>query len=146
MAASTQGEDEPIYGINVTPLVDVMLVLLVIFMVTAKWIVSQSVPLDLPKAASGTEVQTIFSVEMYANGEIAVDKNKLPNDDGLFDLARQAHLRNAEVRAVIKADATVQHGRVIRILDLLKQAGVAKIAFGVSPIAPEPGGLVPTTK
>ena len=146
MAGAAQGDDEPIYGINVTPLVDVMLVLLVIFMVTAKWIVSQSVPLDLPKAASGTEVQTIFSVELYANGEIAVDKNKLPQDDALFDLARQAHLKNAEVRAVIKADTTVQHGRVIRILDLLKQAGVAKIAFGVSPIPPESGGQVPPTK
>ena len=145
-SASQTGDDEPIYGINVTPLVDVMLVLLVIFMVTAKWIVSQSVPIDLPKAASGSEVQTIFSLEMYANGDMTVDKNKVPNDDALFELARQAHLRNSEVRAVIKADSTVQHGRVIRILDLLKQAGVAKIAFGVSPIPPEPGGQVPPTK
>jgi biopolymer transport protein ExbD len=145
MAASAQnGDDDAIVGINVTPLVDVMLVLLVIFMVTARWIVSQSVPLDLPKAASGTEVQTIFAVEMYSSGEISVDKTKLPNDDALFDLARQAHLKNNELRAVIKADSTVQHGRVIRILDLLKQAGVSKIAFGVSPVPPEPGGQTPT--
>ncbi len=145
MAASAQNDDDAIVGINVTPLVDVMLVLLVIFMVTAKWIVSQSVPLDLPKAASGTEVQTVFAVEMYSNGEISVDKSKLPNDDALFDLARQAHLKNSELRAVIKADTTVQHGRVIRVLDLLKQAGVSKIAFGVSPVPAEQGGQVPAT-
>jgi biopolymer transport protein ExbD len=144
MAASAQNsDDDGIFGINVTPLVDVMLVLLVIFMVTAKWIVSQSVPLDLPKAATGSEVQTIFAVEMYASGEISVDKSKLANDDALFELARQAHLKNSELRAVIKADATVQHGRVIRILDLLKQAGVTKIAFGVSPVPPEQGGQTP---
>ena len=143
MAASAQNDDDGIVGINVTPLVDIMLVLLVIFMVTAKWIVSQSMPLDLPKAASGTEVQTVFSIEMFANGDIAVDKSKLENDDALFDLARQAHLKNSELRAVIKADTTIQHGRVMRILDLLKQAGVSKIAFGVTPTAPEPGAVAP---
>jgi biopolymer transport protein ExbD len=139
---SQQGDvDEGIVGINVTPLVDITLVLLIIFMVVAKMVVSQSVPLDLPKAASGTDVQVVFALELYANGEIAVDQKKLANDDALFPLAREAHLRNADLRAVIKADGTVQHQRVIHVLDLLKQSGVTKIAFGVTPIAPEPGAI-----
>jgi biopolymer transport protein ExbD len=143
MAGGSQGDtDEGIVGINVTPLVDITLVLLIIFMVVAKMVVSQSVPLDLPKAASGTDVQVVFSVELYANGEIAVDQNKLATDDALLPLAREAHAKSADLRAVIKADGTVQHQRVIHILDLLKQAGVSKIAFGVTPIAPEPGGTV----
>ena len=140
MAGGSQGDvDEGIVGINVTPLVDITLVLLIIFMVVAKMVVSQSVPLDLPKAASGTDVQVVFSIELYANGDITVDQKKLPNDDALFALAKESHARNSDLRAVIKADGTVQHQRVIHVLDLLKQSGVTKIAFGVTPIAPEPG-------
>jgi biopolymer transport protein ExbD len=137
MAGSSSGnDDEGINGINVTPLVDITLVLLIIFMVTAKIIVSQSVPLDLPKAATGTDVQTVFSIVMAANGSAQVDSKAIPNDDAIFEISRTAHAQNADLRAVIKADAAVPHGRVIHVLDLLKQAGVSKIAFGVTPISP----------
>jgi biopolymer transport protein ExbD len=134
MGATSQDEDGMISGINVTPLVDITLVLLIIFMVTAKIIVSQSVPLDLPKASSGQNVQMIFSVQLQATGETQVDSKKVPNDDAVLALAREAHAKNEDLRAVIQADQSVTHGRVIHILDLLKQAGVAKIAFGVTPI------------
>jgi biopolymer transport protein ExbD len=137
MAGSSGNDpDEGITGINVTPLVDITLVLLIIFMVTAKIIVSQSLPLDLPKAATGTDVQTVFSIVMASNGSAQVDSKSIPNDDAIFEIARSAHAQNAELRAVIKADAAVPHGRVIHVLDLLKQAGVSKIAFGVTPISP----------
>jgi biopolymer transport protein ExbD len=134
--ANTDTSDEPITGINVTPLVDIVLVLLIIFMVTAKLIVSKSVPLDLPKAASGSDIQTVFSVVLSADGITQVDGKTLPSDDAIFPLAKAAREKNPELRAVIKADNTVTHGRVIHVLDLLKQAQVGKIAFGVSPIAP----------
>ncbi len=140
MAGGSQETDEAITGINVTPLVDITLVLLIIFMVTAKLIVSQSVPLDLPKAATGTEVQTVFSLILAADGSTLVDSKPVPNDDAILPLAKEAHQKNAELRAVIKADAAVPHGRVIHVLDLLKQAGVAKIAFGVSPVEPQSPG------
>jgi biopolymer transport protein ExbD len=133
------GDDDIISGINVTPLVDVTLVLLIIFIVTAKIIVTQTLPMDLPKAATGSETQTVFSVEMSAAGETVVDSKRVQNDDAILPLAREAHAKNQEVRAVIKADSAVPHGRVIRVMDLLKQAGVAKVAFGVSPVAPELG-------
>jgi biopolymer transport protein ExbD len=126
--------DDAITGINVTPLVDITLVLLIIFMVTAKIIVSQSVPLDLPKASSGVEVQVVFSVVLAADGSTQVDSRPVPNDDAIFPMAREAHAKNADLRAVIKADSAVPHGRVIHVLDILKQAGVAKIAFGVTPV------------
>lgn len=144
MAGSSRDDgDGMISDINVTPLVDITLVLLIIFMVTAKIIVSQSLPLDLPKAAAGQEVQLIFGLELHATGETYVDGKKVANDDAILPLAREAQAKNADLRAVIRADTAVQHGRVIRALDLLKQAGVSKIAFGVSPVAPEPGGKVP---
>jgi biopolymer transport protein ExbD len=128
--------DDAITGINVTPLVDVTLVLLIIFMVTAKIIVSQSVPLDLPKAATGAEVQTVFSIILTAAGATLVDSAPVANDEAILSLAHDAHQKNNELRAVIKADAAVPHGRVIHVLDLLKQAGVAKIAFGVVQVSP----------
>lgn len=137
--SGNQDDDGMVSGINVTPLVDITLVLLIIFMVTAKLIVSQSLPLDLPKAASGGEIQLIFGVELHANGDMFVDGKRVANDDAVFPLAKEAQAKNPELRAVIRADTAVQHGRVIRVLDLLKQGGVAKIAFGVSPIPAEPG-------
>ncbi len=134
--SSSDDVDEAITGINVTPLVDIVLVLLIIFMVTAKLIVSKSVPLDLPKAASGTDVQTVFSIVLLADGSTQVDSKPVANDDAIFGQAKTAREKNPELRAVIKADSSVPHGRVIHVLDLLKQAQVAKIAFGVSPVAP----------
>ena len=72
--ANSDSEDA-ITGINVTPLVDIVLVLLIIFMVTAKLIVSKSVPLYLPKAASGSDLQTVVSVVLSAEGITQVDGN-----------------------------------------------------------------------
>jgi biopolymer transport protein ExbD len=144
MAGGTQQEaDEAITGINVTPLVDIVLVLLIIFMVTAKIIVSQSVPLDLPKAAVGTEVQQVFSITLAADGSTYIDGKAVPNDDAITAPARDAVAKNPDLRAIIKADSAVPHGRVIHVLDLLKQAHIGKIAFGVQPGPPAPGGPAP---
>jgi biopolymer transport protein ExbD len=136
--------DDAITAINVTPLVDITLVLLIIFMVTAKIIVkSESIPLDLPAASQGRDdVQTVFSVALAADGQTQVDQRPVPNDDAILALAAEAHNKDANLRAVIKADSAVPHGRVIHVLDLLKQAHVAKIAFGVTPAPP----LVPVNK
>jgi biopolymer transport protein ExbD len=125
-------------GINVTPLVDIMLVLLVIFMVTARLIVSQTLPMDLPKAATGGEQQIVFSVSMNAAGEMIVDSRAVKDDRELLRLARNARASNAELRAVIQADQSLNYGRVVRVMDLLKQSGIGKIAFGVTATTLEP--------
>ena len=135
MAGGATEEDEMISGINVTPLVDVMLVLLVIFMVTAKIIVQQGMPMDLPKSASGEAMQTIFAVDLSVDGKGRVDSRPITDDEQILPLARAAKAGNKEIRAVIRADRKVEHGRVIHVLDLLRQGGIAKIAFAVSPTA-----------
>jgi biopolymer transport protein ExbD len=145
MASSESDDDDIISGINVTPLVDVTLVLLVVFMVTAKIIVSQGMPMDLPKAASGEEVQNVFSVELTMDGKTRVDSMAVAGDDSISELARQAKAKNRDVRAVLRVDKKVEHGRVIRVMDLLKQAGVAKLAFAVTPTAREEIPAPPTT-
>jgi biopolymer transport protein ExbD len=137
MAGGASQAEDSITGINVTPLVDITLVLLIIFMVTTKIVLNQTVPLDLPKAATGTsDLQIVFSIVLAADGKAVVDSNPIPSDDAILPLARDAQAQHPDLRAVIKADAAVTHGRVIHVLDLLKQAHVNKIAFGVTPIAP----------
>lgn len=140
---ASEGDDGVVSGINVTPLVDITLVLLIIFMVTAKIIVSQSIPLDLPKAAKGEQIQLVFGVEISGAGDLVVDGKRIEGDPALLDAAKAAFTKNQDVRAVIRADSAVPHGRVIRVLDLLKQAGISKVAFGVTPISPEGGGAAP---
>src|SRR5271166_2224731 len=135
--SASEQADDAITGINVTPLVDITLVLLIIFMVTTKIVLNQTVPLDLPKAATGTsDLQVVFSIVMSADGRTIVDSAPVANDDAILPMAREAQSQHPDLRAVIKADAAVTHGRVIHVLDLLKQAHVSKIAFGVMPIGP----------
>ncbi|MCA9631396.1 MAG: biopolymer transporter ExbD [Myxococcales bacterium] len=137
MAGGASNDDDGmIAGINVTPLVDVTLVLLIIFMVTAKMIVSQGMPMDLPKAASGQDIQTVFSVELSVDGKTMVDSKQVSDDEAVSGLAKAAKAKNKDIRAVIRADKKVEHGRVIHVLDLLNRAGISKVAFGVQQAAP----------
>ncbi len=137
--ANSDDDDGLISAINVTPMVDVVLVLLVIFMVTARIIHAQGMPMDLPKAASGESIQTVFSVELSADGQTFVDSEPVKDDESVSGLAQASKAKNPDIRAVIRADKKVEHGRVIHVLDLLKRAGVAKIAFAVAPGSEGPG-------
>ena len=132
---ASDDDDGMIAGINVTPLVDVTLVLLIIFMVTARIIVSQGMPMDLPKSASGEALQTVFSVELTADGKTRVDSEAAADDEAIIPLAKKAKAKNKDLRAVIRADKKVEHGRVIHVLDLLRRSGISKIAFAVTPSA-----------
>lgn len=136
--ASAADDTSP--GINVTPLVDVTLVLLIIFMVTAKMVASRALPLDLPRGSPSQEIQLIVGVELRANGDILVDDNRLPNDEAVLSAAREVSAKHQQLRAVIRADPAVEHGRVIRVLDLLQQGGITKIAFTAPAAAPAAAG------
>ena len=138
---SSNKPSAPITGINVTPLVDITLVLLIIFMVTAKLVVSRAMPLDLPKAATGSEVQQIFALSLRAPcGPVGGGAPRAPGPEFL-DPARAAGGKNPELRAVVQADGTVPHKRVMHALDVLRQAGLSRVAFGVEkgpPVEAEP--------
>ena len=134
MAASSGNDSNGVItGINVTPLVDIMLVLLIIFMVTAKLVVAPqtAVPLNLPRASTGENVQVVFSIALLVDGRIQVNGQPLPTDDALLPVARGEHQAHPDVKAVIQADGHVLHERVIHVMDLLSQADVSQIAFGV---------------
>ena len=126
-----------IEGINVTPMVDITLVLLVIFIVTAKIIVTPAVPLDLPRASHSEAVQTIFAVTIPPDGVTTIE-GRACSDDELEARARSARAQDPDLRAVIQADGAVPHRRVVEVLDLLGQAGIERVAFGA--VEPEPEG------
>ncbi len=132
MASSATSGDDVVADINVTPLVDITLVLLIVFIVTAKIIVGQTLPMDLPKAATGSEQQVVFAVEIGKGGEIAVNGQRVEGEDAVLPLAKSALAKNPDVRAVIDADQSVPHGKVVKVMDETKQAGITRIAFGVT--------------
>jgi biopolymer transport protein TolR len=133
MAPPAQNGDGLIAGINVTPLVDITLVLLVIFIVTAKIMVSPAVPLDLPRASHSQELQVVFSIIVPRTGPTLVNGVPAASDEMLVQLAREALVNHPALRAVIDADGAVPHRQVIHTLDLIKSAGIVRIAFGALP-------------
>jgi len=138
--AIAQADDEAFSNINVTPLVDVTLVLLIIFMVTAKLIAGQGVPLDLPKARTAGAVQTVFNVGVDAKGSITANGHAVANAEVLRQEAGAALKANPELRTVISASTAASHGQVMSVLDTVRDAGVTRVAFAAekaaSPSAP----------
>ena len=133
MAAQVESDEEMICSINVTPLVDIMLVLLVVFMVTARLISQSSVPMDLPKAASGNVEQTIWTITVSAGGAIRVNDEPVTDTHTLVPRAREVLAKTPDLRAVISASRRTEHGVVVTVMDELRKAGLVKVAFGVSP-------------
>ena len=131
MAVSTVSRQDVLASINITPLIDVMLVLLVIFMVTAKLGDRDAVPLDLPSAASGQTVQRIVAITVAADGTRTVDGARHDDDAALRSLLRERHARTPDLRCVIEASRRASHGDVMRALDSVRLAGIAKVAFAV---------------
>ena len=127
--ASIQNTDDEITGINVTPLVDVTLVLLIIFMVTAKLIAGQGIPLDLPKAKTAGATQTVLNVAIDAKGLVLANGEKVNDDAELRRRAGKALKENPELRTVISASASASHGNVMQVLDTVRDAGITRVAF-----------------
>ena len=125
-----QDDDGIISDINVTPFVDVALVLLIIFMVTATYIVAQSIPVDLPEAGTGEDVVTTFAVTLTTDGQLYLDGEKVDNAM-LSTKIRMAKSKNDDVRVIIAADKAVTHGKVVKIIDLVRKEGVAKFAINI---------------
>jgi len=128
---ASDSEDEAITGINVTPLVDVTLVLLIIFMVTASYIVKETIEVELPRAAHGGEtVQKTFALLVTREGQTFL--NGVPVDDqSLVAAVKKAKSAGEDVQAIVGADKNATHGTVTHLLDVLKGAGVTKFAIQI---------------
>jgi biopolymer transport protein ExbD len=133
MAARADSDDDLISGINVTPLVDIALVLLIIFMVTAKVITSPALPMSLEKSAHAVDVQSPLTVELAAGGAVRVGGQDVASDAAVVRLVQDARAKAPDLRAILRADKAVPHGRVLRAMELIKQGGVERVAFAVAP-------------
>ncbi len=126
-----RGRGRIISDINVTPLVDIMLVLLIIFMVTTTVIVKDSIQVRLPEAATGESKKvSMLAVTINDKGKLFMNGEGVA-EDGIRRFIRRERRRGAKLEAVIAADKGVAHGRVVRIIDLVRAEGVTKFAIHV---------------
>jgi biopolymer transport protein ExbD len=145
MAASQQQDDEEmISGINVTPLVDITLVLLIIFMVTTSYIVRQSIDVNLPRAANGGEsIGQTLMVVVHADGTTYVD-GQLMTEAELRNRVHEAKAKDVDAKALIAADTDARHGSVIHVIDIIKGEGITKFGLNIEKEATgEVGGGAP---
>jgi biopolymer transport protein ExbD len=131
VASGDLNDDDLIADINVTPLVDVVLVLLIIFMVTATYIVRASIEVDLPRVAHGGEaVGTVLSVVLTKEGQLFLDGVRRSEEE-LVTRTKEAVGRDADARVVISADRGALHGSVVHLIDLVRGAGATRFAIHV---------------
>jgi biopolymer transport protein ExbD len=131
MSASQSDNDDTISAINVTPFVDIILVVLIIFMVTTPIIMKPSINVNLPKAASGDQTQAApLNIAISAAGDIFLN-GKPSNEDELKTFSENLAKSQPDTQAIISADKDTTHGRVVTVLDTVKSAGVHKFAISI---------------
>jgi biopolymer transport protein ExbD len=141
MAGGSSRRRGIIAEINVTPLVDIMLVLLIIFMLTAHLIAKQAIEVDLPRASRGTTPPpTTLAVTLTREGRLYLNGVETA-PAALRDAVRDAVAHDAHAQVIIAGDKNVSHGRVVWVLDLVKSLGVTSFAIQIDPAAltPPPG-------
>lgn len=130
-AVAGSGRAKTIAAINVTPLVDVVLVLLVILMVASTYIVAQTMKVHLPKAkmSDGTADKPT-TVQLLKNGELRWNEQPV-NEKEIEGLMRGAVAAEPEMSLVVSADKEALHGQVVHVMDLAKVAGITKFAINI---------------
>ena len=124
-------DDEMITDINVTPFVDVVLVLLILFMLAAPAVYQSAVRVQLPQAVTGAKVQHItLKYYLSEKGETFLEKDRV-TAQGVQDTVKKALAADPRADAIIFADRRVAHGAVIEIIDSIKQGGIRDVALGV---------------
>jgi biopolymer transport protein ExbD len=126
-------DDEVTASINVTPFVDVVLVLLVIFMLTTTFAAPAAVEVDLPRAAAGSEVVgETFNVVMERSSALSLNGEPITLEV-LSQRLGSAHTRSEKPQVVIAADRGVDYGRVVSLIDLVKSHGIDHFALQIDP-------------
>ncbi|MDZ4202734.1 MAG: biopolymer transporter ExbD [Gallionella sp.] len=129
MAIGNNSDDGMMSEINVTPLVDVMLVLLVVFIITAPLLAPQSLKINLPKtdAVQSHDKPQQVSLIVDAQGNIELE-NRHVSDEGLTEILRQ-RATDPQFQLQVEADTAVPYGRIAELMALAQRAGVGKLSF-----------------
>ena len=137
MGASFENDDQDdstgsgFSSINVTPFVDVMLVLLVIFMITAPMLIKDIIDIKLPKTAtSDGQKAELIGIAINKDGQVLLNGN-LVDDENLKSQIKEMLSINPNTQGVISADIELPYGKVVRVIDQLKLAGLDKFAVQI---------------
>jgi len=137
------GDNDVISEINITPFVDIILVVLMIFMVTATTIVESSIKVELPEAATGEGTnETSFGLMLMADGRMLLDGNEVSTDALRTALRTAKAVPDAQIECLISADKGVPWGRMVWLLDLIRSEKIGKYQFQIdktNAIGPDPG-------
>lgn len=131
--AANSDDDEIISAINVTPLVDIVLVLLIVLMVTSNYLVNKSINVELPKAATGEATTPTLSISLDVEGKLYLDGQGIEKPN-LQQRIHAAYAADKDIKAVISADGRVTHAQVVSVIDLLRSEKVTKFAINTSPM------------
>jgi biopolymer transport protein ExbD len=133
VAADLGDDDDGITGINITPMVDIMLVLLVIFMVTTTTINQvEGMQVDKPDAATGKtldEIPQSILLVCHADGSYVVDGDPLDKDEDIIERIKAKLENNSDLQGVVQCDEAAQVGKMVHLIDLLRNNGVKKYAI-----------------
>ena len=131
MALLNDSNDDEIGYINITPMVDVLLVLLVIFMVTANFLKKESVNINLPKVnASDPNVAESVQIAVTKGGKLLMEGIDVTEEKMVTKLTRESNYR-PNMRVTLSADERLAYGNIARIMGLIRQSGVTRIALSV---------------
>lgn len=126
-----KGEDGVISDINITPMVDIILVLLVIFMVTANFLKKESININLPKvAAADPNIKESKQVAVTRDGKLFLEGNLVTEQALSNEIKREAKYR-PNMRVTLSADENLSYGSVSKLMGLLRNCGVTRIALSV---------------
>jgi biopolymer transport protein ExbD len=131
---SLDQDDVEITGINVTPFVDVMLVLLVVFMVTSTYIVQQSIQVQLPKADTGENTPKVKNLAFVVDksGALFLDGKPIQLEDIAARVqAERSADANVQLQALVAADKETPHGFVVGLIDAVRRQGITDLAINV---------------
>ena len=129
--SSSAGDDDTIQGINVTPLVDIMLVLIIIFMVASQIGKVLDLELQLPRAASAEQAPPpTLTIEVGLKGELRLDGKRLGQPE-LQAAVRRAAAANAEAQAMVAADEGVPYAAVVAAVDAVRLGGIRQLGLAV---------------
>ena len=122
-------ESQPIAEINIIPFVDIILVILIIFMVTAPFIIKTGFSLDLPKASSAGAVSPAkVNITIGADGQVLLNGESLEPDQ-MVEKLKKDNLKPEDTHVVISADKNILHGKVISVINIVQSAGLRKVAI-----------------
>jgi len=136
VGSSGDGEDEVVSTINTTPLVDVMLVLLIIFLITIP-VVTQTVPLNLPKETNIARQTKPENIEISVNkdGDVFWNTQSVPDSEALFQKLKTIAVMNPQPEVHIRGDQNSRYESVGRVVFACQRAAIAKISFVTEPPA-----------